>query len=73
VTRVDWITLAIVVVAALAGLRRGLIAGLLSTGGFVLGAVIGGRIARRLLEGGASSPYAPLVALAGALVLAAAL
>jgi len=44
VTRVDWITLAIVVVAALAGLRRGLIAGLLSTGSGMVGSIARGRL-----------------------------
>ncbi len=72
-TRVDWIALAIVGVGALAGLRRGLVAGLLSAGGFVAGALLGGRIARQVLEGGSYSAYAPVVALAGALLLAAVL
>ena len=69
-TRVDWIALGLVAVSALAGLRRGLVAGALSVGGFVAGAVIGGRIARHVLAGGSYSAYAPLVALGGALVLA---
>jgi S1-C subfamily serine protease len=73
VTRVDWFALGVVGVSALAGLRRGLIAGLLSIGGFVAGAVVGGRVARHFLAGGSSSPYLPLVALAAALVFAAVL
>jgi S1-C subfamily serine protease len=73
VTRLDWIALGVVAISALAGLRRGLIVGLLSVGGFVAGAFVGGRIARHVLAGGASSPYLPLVALAGALSLAAVL
>jgi uncharacterized membrane protein required for colicin V production len=73
VTRVDWIALGIVAISALAGLRRGLVAGLFSVGGFVAGAVIGGRVARHFLAGGATSPYLPLVALAAALVFAAVL
>ena len=72
-TRVDWIALGVVGISALAGLRRGLVAGLFSVGGFVAGAVIGGRVARHFLSGGSSSPYLPLVALAGALVFAAVL
>lgn len=72
-TRVDWIALGIVAISALAGLRRGLVAGLFSVGGFVAGAVIGGRVARHFLAGGATSPYLPLVALAAALVFAAVL
>jgi S1-C subfamily serine protease len=70
VTRLDWIALGVIAVSALAGLRRGLIVGLFSVGGFVAGAVIGGRIARHFLSGGSSSPYLPLVALAGAVVFA---
>src|SRR5437899_3589479 len=73
VTRLDWIALGVVAISALAGLRRGLVVGLLSMGGFVAGAFVGGRIARHVLAGGTSSPYLPLVALAGALVLAAVL
>jgi S1-C subfamily serine protease len=73
VTRVDWIALGVIAVSGLAGLRRGLIAGVLSAGGFVVGAVIGGRIARHVLAGGSSSPYLPLLALAGAIVFAAVL
>ncbi len=72
-TRLDWIALAIVAVAALSGLRRGLVVGLLSAGGFLLGAIAGARIAGHLLSGGSASPYTPLVALAGALFLAAVL
>jgi S1-C subfamily serine protease len=70
VTRLDWIALGVVAISAFAGLRRGLVVGLFSVAGFVAGAVIGGRIARHLLAGGTSSPYLPLAALAGALVLA---
>ena len=72
-TRVDWIALGVVGISALAGLRRGLVAGLFSVGGFVAGAVIGGRVARHFLAGGSTSPYLPLVALAAALVFAAVL
>src|SRR5437868_1042566 len=71
--RVDWLAVGVVAISALAGLRRGLVAGLFSVGGFVVGAVIGGRVARHFLPGGSSSPYLPLVALAGALAFAAVL
>jgi uncharacterized membrane protein required for colicin V production len=73
VTRVDWIALGVIAVSAFAGLRRGLIVGLFSLGGFVVGAVIGGRVARHFLSGGASWTYLPLVALGAALVFAAVL
>jgi S1-C subfamily serine protease len=68
VNRVDWIALAVIALAALAGLRRGLLASALSLGGLALGAVIGARLAPHLLHDGASSPYASFAALAGALV-----
>ena len=71
-TGVDWVALGVVGLAALIGFRRGLVASALSVIGIVVGAVAGARIAPHIL-GGSSSPYAPLVALAGAAVLAFAL
>jgi uncharacterized membrane protein required for colicin V production len=68
VNRVDWIALAVIALAALAGLRRGLIASALSLGGLALGAVIGSRLGPHVLHDGSSSPYASFAALAGALV-----
>ena len=69
-TTLDWLAVAVAALAALAGLRRGLVVSLLSLAGVALGAVVGGRLAPLLLRGGESSPYTPLVALAGALTLA---
>ena len=69
-TRADWIALAVVGVAALAGLRTGLIAGALSLAGIVGGAILGARLAPQFLNGGSASPYTPLAALGGAIVLA---
>src|SRR3954447_16817928 len=54
---------------ALWGFLQGLIVGALSLAGFAGGAVAGARIAPLLLHGGSHSPYAPLFALLGALVL----
>jgi S1-C subfamily serine protease len=70
-SRVDWIVVALAVVGALAGLRRGLVGTALSFGGLVAGAVVGARVAPHLLHGGAGSPYTPLAGLVGALVGAA--
>ena len=70
-TRVDWIALAVAALAALAGLRRGLIATTLSLAGLAAGAVIGARLAPQFLHGGSSSPYTPLAGLVGALIGAA--
>ncbi len=52
-TRVDWIAVAIAVLGALSGLRRGLVATALSFGGLIAGALIGARVAPHLLHGGA--------------------
>lgn len=65
-TRVDWIALGFVAIAALLGLRKGLIGSALSLTGIVLGAYAGARLAPHLLAGGDDSPYTPLVGLAGA-------
>jgi S1-C subfamily serine protease len=68
VTRVDWIALAIAGLAALSGLKRGLVATALSLAGLAAGAVLGARLAPHFLHNGASSPYTPLVGLGGAVV-----
>jgi hypothetical protein len=68
VTRVDWIAVAIALLGALSGLRRGLVATALSLIGLVGGAIVGARVAPHLLHGGADSPYTPLAGLVGALV-----
>jgi S1-C subfamily serine protease len=70
VTTVDWFALGFVGLAALFGWRKGLIGGALSLLGVVAGAVAGARIAPHLLTNGEQSPYTPLVALAGAFLLA---
>ena len=67
-TTVDVLALVVVAAAALAGYRKGLIAGALSVAGIALGAYIGSQLGPRLLSGGQHSPYQPLAALAGAAV-----
>ncbi len=69
-TTIDWIALGVIVLAALNGLRRGLVAGAFSLAGIVVGAVVGARLAPQFLSG-EESAYTPLVALAGAVILAA--
>ncbi len=69
-TTLDWIAASVAALAAIAGLRRGLLVSALSLGGVLVGALIGGRIAPHLLPSGSASPYTPLVALAGALTFA---
>jgi S1-C subfamily serine protease len=68
-TTLDWIIVALVALFGLAGFRRGFIVGALSLGGLVAGAVVGARVGPLLLPEGSHSPYAPLFALAGALLL----
>jgi uncharacterized membrane protein required for colicin V production len=70
VTRIDWFALALVALMALYGLRKGLIAGALSAVGVIGGALVGARLAPHLLSGGSRSPYTPVAALGGAVVLA---
>jgi uncharacterized membrane protein required for colicin V production len=67
-TRVDWIALAIAALAALSGLKRGLLATALSLAGLAAGAVLGARVAPHFLHGGSTSPYTPLIGLVGALI-----
>ncbi|HEY5057936.1 MAG TPA: MarP family serine protease [Gaiellaceae bacterium] len=75
-TTVDWVALGILAVAALGGLRRGLVATALSLAGLAAGAYAGSRVAPHLLHGGAASAWTPFIgllgAVAGALVLQAA-
>jgi S1-C subfamily serine protease len=61
---VDWIALAVIVLTGAAGVRRGLVTGVLSLGGLVAGAIVGSRVAPGLLGG--LGGWVPLVALAGA-------
>ena len=67
-TGADAAVLAVALLAALAGFRRGLLVSALSLVGIALGAIVGGRLAPHLLPGG--SAYTPLVALGGAAALA---
>src|SRR4051794_11906662 len=69
-TILDWVLVAFIVLAAVVGMRKGLIVSALSLAGIAIGAVLGARIAPHLLHGGSSSAYTPLAALAGAAVLA---
>lgn len=68
-TPLDWIIVAFALAFAVAGFGRGFVVGALSLAGFALGAVLGARLAPVLLDEGSASPYAPLFALGGALLL----
>ena len=67
-TTVDWIAAAVIGLAALNGLRRGLVGSAFSLAGVAAGAYFGAKLAPQVLSGG-DSPYTPLVALGGAVVL----
>ena len=66
-TTLDWLIAAATLLFAISGYFRGFIVGVMSLGGFVAGAIAGTRVADALLSGGASSRYAPLFGLIGAL------
>ncbi len=66
-TNVDWIALGLIGLAALSGLRRGLVATALSLAGLVVGAILGSRIAPTLLPDSVSQ-YSSFVAIGGAVI-----
>lgn len=68
-TPVDWIIVGFTLLMALWGFAQGLIVGALSLAGFAGGAFLGARLGLLLLQEGSSSPYAPLFALMGALLV----
>ncbi len=68
VTQLDWIIVAFAAMLALFGFRQGFIVGVLSFGGFALGAFLGTRLGPLLLPRGSASPYAPAFGLIGALL-----
>ena len=65
----DWGIIVFVLLMALWGYMQGLIVGFLSLAGFAGGAFVGSRLGPKLLEEGSASPYAPVFALVGALLL----
>jgi S1-C subfamily serine protease len=71
VTVLDWAIVAFTLALGLWGYRQGLIVGAMTLLGFGAGAFIGGRLGPLVLSEGAESPYAPLCAALGALLLGA--
>jgi len=71
VTQLDWIIVAFILLLACFGYRQGFIVGVLSFGGFALGAFLGTRLGPLLLPDGSASPYAPAFGLVGALIAGA--
>lgn len=70
-TFLDWGIVGFTLALALWGYRQGLIVGALTLAGFAGGAFLGGRLAPLVLQQGSKSPYAPLLAALGALLLGA--
>ena len=68
-TGVDWVIVVFALAMGFWGYQQGLIVGLLSLGGFAVGAFLGSRLGPALLPDGSHSPYAPATALAGALLI----
>lgn len=64
----DWIAIAIVLIAAVGGFRRGLVLSAFSLVGLAAGAYIGSRIAPHVLSGGSNSKWTPVAGLVGALL-----
>jgi S1-C subfamily serine protease len=64
----DWFAIAIVLLAAVGGFRRGLVLSAFSLIGLGVGAYIGSRLAPHVLNGGSSSTWTPFAALIGAVV-----
>jgi S1-C subfamily serine protease len=71
VTALDWAIVAFTIALALWGYRQGLIVGALTLVGFGVGAFAGSRIGPIWLADGSHSPYAPLCAALGALLVGA--
>ena len=70
-TVLDWAIVAFTIAFAMWGYRQGLIVGVLTLVGFAAGALAGSRGGPLLLSEGSSSPYAPLFAAIGALLVGA--
>lgn len=67
-TVVDWVAIAVVLFAAVAGFQRGLVLSAFSLAGIAAGAYVGSRLAPHLLHGGSSSPWTAVAGLIGAIV-----
>jgi S1-C subfamily serine protease/uncharacterized membrane protein required for colicin V production len=70
-TPADWVILILTALLAVYGYSRGFVVGAMSLAGFIVGAMIGARLAPLLLSGGSSSPYSALLGLGGALLVGA--
>lgn len=62
----DWIAIAIVLVTAVGGMRRGLVLSAFSLVGLAVGAYVGSRVGPHVLPGGSDSTWTPIAGLIGA-------
>src|SRR3954466_2405763 len=67
-TSLDWIIVALTLVAAFAGYAQGFVVGAATLAGFAGGLFLGGGVGGLIIDSGSQSPYAPLFALVGALL-----
>jgi len=67
VSTADWVVIVVVALAGLYGVATGFLRGAFSLVGFAVGAYLGARLAPLILSDG--SPYVPVVALGGAVLL----
>lgn len=68
-TGLDWAIVVFALLLGTWGFRQGFTVAAFTVGGFAGGAVAGARLAPAMLDGGSSSPYAPLTGLVGALLV----
>lgn len=64
----DWIAIAIVLITAVGGFRRGLVLSAFSLVGLAVGAYVGSRVAPHVLHGGSNSTWTPVAGLVGAVL-----
>jgi uncharacterized membrane protein required for colicin V production len=64
----DWIAIAIVLISAVGGFRRGLVLSAFSLVGLAVGAYVGSRLAPHLVHGGSDSTWTPVAGLIGAVL-----
>lgn len=67
-TTVDWISIGLILLFAIGGWRRGLIASALSLVGLAAGAFLGSKVAPHLLRSGSASQWTPVASLIGAVI-----
>src|SRR4051812_50144446 len=67
-TSLDWIIVALTLVAAFAGYAQGFVVGAATLVGFAGGLLLGGGGGQLFIDSGSQAPYAPLFALVGAVL-----